>query len=111
MGVVAAALCNVEEGGCVETPEELDEDALGVAGYGIRVGDETADVVSGNIELSFDGLVTKKKTLIHLEIPIVLVAPDVQREEPDEASDLHEEVDKDSESRVEGERVDGRHYT
>ena len=42
-------------------------------------------------------------------VPVVLVAPDVEREEPDEASDLHEEVDDDGEARVEGERVYCRH--
>ena len=40
----------VEECGRVEAPEELDEDAFGVAGFGFRVGDETADVISGNID-------------------------------------------------------------
>ena len=35
----------VEKGGGVEAPEELDEDALGVAGHGLGVGDATADVV------------------------------------------------------------------
>ena len=42
-------------------------------------------------------------------LPVVLVSPDVQREESDKASDLHEEVDDDGEARIEGERVDSRH--
>ena len=39
----------VEKGGSVEAPEELDEDALGVAGHGFGVGQATDDVVPGNI--------------------------------------------------------------
>ena len=39
----------VEQGGGVEATEELDEDALGVAGHGLGVGNATADVVPGNI--------------------------------------------------------------
>ena len=41
--------------------------------------------------------------------PVVLVPPDVEREESDEARDLHEEVDDDGEAGVQRERVHGGH--
>ena len=41
--------------------------------------------------------------------PVVLVPPDVEREESDEARDLHEEVDDDGEPGVQRERVHGGH--
>ena len=96
----------MEQGGGVKAPKELDEYALGVALDGLGVGDATADVVPGVLRRMKISCVNWSFGKL---VPVVLVPPDVQRKEPDEARDLHEEVDDDGEPRVEGERVDGRH--